>query len=151
VNRIVLALLAGLMLVDAVGAEDAASQLLADARDRWQSTGALSYQYVYQRFCECYRDEPPEIVVTVRNNRVERAVYHYQTTGTAAPADDENLADYYTIDDLFDKLSAAYARGARVEVDYDPDLGYPVRLFIDEFSDFTGEETDLRLSGVEIP
>jgi hypothetical protein len=53
------------------------------------------------------------------------------------------------MDELFDKIAAAYARDAAVRVNYDGSAGYPSSLYIDYLPEMVGEETDLRRIGFE--
>jgi len=122
---------------------------MASAHALWQSAGIDTYRYSYQKYCECYRGEPPMTVVTVRKRRVDQVFHVHDDSDREVPARDGSNDLYWTIDDLFAKLEAAYASEAVVRVDYDPNLGYPVSLFIDYDPGFVGDETDLRLSRFE--
>ncbi len=148
-KRVDLIVLAAMLMPLFAAAQDTAEQQLDAARARWEAADVQSYRYAYQRFCVCYNGEPPEVVVTVNDGRVVQAFSRHEDSAMEIPAGDGRLDLYWTIDELFDRLAAAYARAATVEVEYEPVLGYPLRLFIDDFADFTGEETDLRLTSLE--
>jgi len=122
---------------------------LESARQLWQTAGIDDYRYRYQKYCDCYRGEPPVTVVTVRRGTIERVFHLHDDSNREVPARDGSLDLYWTVPDLFDKLQAAYDLGATVDVDYDSGLGYPARLYIDYDATLIGDETDLRLSGVE--
>jgi len=149
VNRQILIVVAVLLAPVFAAADDAALQQLDSARALWLAADITDYRYTYQRYCVCYKGEPPEIVVTVEDGHVSDAFSRHEDSDTEVPAGDGRLDLYWTIDGLFDKLAAAYARQARVEVEFDPQLGYPLRLYIDDFADFSGEETDYRLTALE--
>jgi hypothetical protein len=138
-----------LLAVAPAGAAEADAERLDAARARWAAAAVSNYVYFYQKHCVCYSGEPPEIVVTVTAGRVSQAFSRDEYSDREVPAGDDRLDLYYTVEDLFAKVAAAYARAARVEVEYDTAFGHPVRVFIDDFADFTGEETDLRLTGFE--
>lgn len=138
------------LAVSATAAADTELDQLVNANGKWIAAEVASYRYVYQKYCVCYSGEPPAVVVTVTRGRVSDAFSRDAETGLETPAGDGRLDLYWTIDDLFEKLSAAMAREAIVTAEYDPELGYPTELFIDDFADFTGEETDLKLTGFEI-
>ena len=121
---------------------DAASRL-------WQGVQSGDYEYRYQKFCECYQGDPPTTVVEVRNGRVDRVYHLHGDSDREVPARDGSDDLYWTVEDLFSKLRTAYSKDATVRVEYDPSRGYPVSLFIDYDASFTGDETDLRLTGFE--
>lgn len=123
---------------------------LAEARALWRASAPAEYVYAYQKYCDCYRDEPPETFVTVAAGEVQRVYHLHHDSPREVPAREGSLDLYWTIDGLFEKLAGAYASGATVTAEYDPTYGYPVRLFIDYDAGFTGDETDLRLTRFEI-
>jgi hypothetical protein len=137
-----------LALLAPAAADDPAA--LDEARTRWNAAAISDYRYSYRKFCVCYNGEPPEVVVTVTGGRVSDAYSRHADSASEVSATEGRLDLYWTMSDLFDKLAAAYARGATVEAEYEPGFGYPVRVFIDDFADFAGEETDVRLTGFEI-
>lgn len=130
----------------AAAAEDA---LLDSARSLWQSAQNGNYRYSFQKYCDCYRGEPPTTVVTVRGGQIRDVFHVHSDSDRQVPAREGSLDLYWTVDDLFGKLEAAYSRNAIVRVEFHPDLGYPVSLYIDYDPDFTGDETDLRLRAFE--
>lgn len=149
VIRSLLLLAAAFLATVSTATADVALEQLDAARERWSEAGIGSYRYTYQKFCACYSGEPPEVVVTVTDGQVTRAYSRHDYSDREVPAGDDRLDLYWTIEDLFRKLDAAYARGVRVEADYDAEFGFPRRVFIDDFADFTGEETDLRFTAFE--
>ena len=52
---------------------------------------------------------------------------------------------FRTIDDLFALVAGALEREAVVRVSYEPELGYPARIYIDYVQDLVGEEVELRV------
>lgn len=137
------------LLANALSASEAALDRLESARTLWQATLTGDYRYRYQKYCDCYRGEPPVTVVTVRGGSIAQVFHLHSDSDREVPARDGSLDLYWTVADLFDKLAKAYALGATVEVEYDASLGYPSRLFIDYDPDLSGDEIDLRLNGVE--
>lgn len=96
------------------GTDDAAGQLAA-ARERWAASSPETYHFVLQDDCgECDPEwaQPRQIVVW-----------------------DGTVLDPTRIDtdigDLFSRLEAAIQDGRAVEVDYEPELGYPTEIWID--------------------
>jgi hypothetical protein len=140
------AALATLSLADEAGLEQ-----LAAARERWLSIQSGDYVYGYRKYCDCNRDQPPETVVTVADGRIVSVSHLHEDTATEVPAREGSLDLYWTIDGLFDKLAAALAGDAVVRVEYEPARGYPTSLYIDYDAALIGDETDLRLTRVQIP
>jgi Family of unknown function (DUF6174) len=132
-------------------ADAAALERLEAARERWQASQTGNYLYGYRKFCDCNRDLPPETVVTVAAGRIVSVSHRHEDTATEVPAREGSLELYWTIDALFDKLAGALAAEAVVRVDYEPERGFPTALFIDYDPAFAGDETDLRLTRVELP
>jgi hypothetical protein len=113
---------------DIVGPRDLAR--LAQARARWDARPFADYSFEIRTFCFC----PPEIGqwtrVSVRNGVV---------VDVDAVEPDPNfpittLVYWQPIDSLFSNLYRAMSSGsfdspyADIEVEYDPELGYPTRI-----------------------
>lgn len=127
----------------------AADEALDAARARWQAAAlSAGYEYGYHKHCECYRDEPPETLVTVRNGRVQDVRHRHADSGTVVRADARNFAAYWTVDELFALVAGALDRGSVVRVSYDDALGYPTKIFIDHDREAIGDELDLELTRV---
>lgn len=131
-----------------VASAAAADADLDAARARWHAARITAYEYGYHKYCECHRDSPPETIVSVRDGNVFRVRHRPAGTATEVPAADKNFAYYWTIDDLFRLLAAAFGRGAEVRAAYDATLGYPRELYIDHDSSYIGDELDIRLTAV---
>ena len=133
-----------------IGALPAAADEAFDAaRARWRAASfPAGYEYGYRKHCECYRDEPPETLVTVRDGRVADVRHRHAGSGTDVPADARNFDAYWTVDDLFDLVATALERGSVVRVFYDDARGYPTKLFIDHDRDAIGDELELELTRV---
>lgn len=140
----------GILIAGLALANEAELDRLNSARQLWTGAHDGDYRYSYQKFCECYPGEPPVTVVTVTGGAVERVFHRHGNSEREVPARDGSFSLYWTVDELFDKLAAAYATDAVVRAEFDPDTGIPVTLFIDYDPGFVGDETDLRLTGVEI-
>ena len=68
-TRLGLILALGLVAQSVSSAADADLERLAAARDRWQAANTGDYVYAYEKYCECYRNEQPQTVVTVSDVR----------------------------------------------------------------------------------
>jgi hypothetical protein len=113
---------------------------------RWAAAGLSSYEYGYNKFCECHRDAPPETVVVVADGAIERVYHVYGDAEREVPARDGSTDLYWTIDDLFRLIEGALERNATVRARYDSALGYPTAVFVDYDADFIGDEIDVRLT-----
>jgi hypothetical protein len=121
---------------------------LEAARARWQGAALDAYEYGYHKFCECYRDSPPETIVSVAAGEVTRVRHRPAGATVEVPAADRNFSYYWTVDGLFALLQSALERGVLVRATYDATLGYPRELYIDYDADFIGDELDLRVTSV---
>ena len=148
---VVIALLAGLGFSAQAAAQVVGLDELNAARALWDSAQNGSYRYSYHKYCDCYRDEPPVTVINVSNGEIERVFHVQPDSDREIPAREGSLSLYWTVDELFDKLETAIAADVMVRAEFDPELGYPSLLFIDYDPEFVGDETDLRLTGVELP
>ena len=133
------ALLPGLALADAA---------LDGARAKWRAAGLAAYEYGLHKYCDCHRENPPETIVSVRGGEVVRVRHRPVGTDVEVPAQDKNLAYYWTMDGVFELIESAEQRGVTVRVDYDPTLGFPRSIYIDYDTNLIGDELDLKLTGV---
>ena len=122
---------------------------LAAARALWQAAQNGDYQFRYQKYCDCDRNEPKVTVVTVSNGVIEDVHHLFAGSENEVPAREGSLAEYWTMDELFDKLEAAYVREVTVRVNFDERFGFPSSMYIDYLADRVGDETDLRRIGFE--
>lgn len=122
---------------------------LESARALWDSAQGGNYRFRYQKYCDCNRNEPKTTVVTISDGTVVSVHHLFAGSDREVPARADSLSEYWTMDDLFDKLAGAYAGDAVVRVDYDADLGFPSTMYIDYRPDLIGEEIDLRGIGFE--
>ena len=121
---------------------------LDGARARWKSAAIASYEYGYNKYCDCHRESPPETVVTVRGGAVTGVRHRPVGTTGEVPAADKNLQYYWTVDGLFDLIASALERGVQVRAAYDAELGFPREIYIDYDTNLIGDELDLRMTGV---
>jgi hypothetical protein len=121
---------------------------LDGARARWQSAAIATYEYGYQKYCDCHRESPPETVVTVRGGTVTGVRHRPAGTTIEVPAAEKNFEYYWTVDGLFDLIASAQERGVQVRAAYDAELGFPREIYIDYDTKLIGDELDVRLTGV---
>jgi hypothetical protein len=119
---------------------------LAQARMIWERSGIDSYQYGYNKFCECHAETPPETLVSIEQGIVTDVRHRMVKTGDVVPAASANFSLYWTVDDLFALLERAANRSAAVQADFDASSGVPQRIFIDYLPDIIGDEVDVRVT-----
>ncbi|OZC02061.1 DUF6174 domain-containing protein [Rubricoccus marinus] len=113
---------------------------LAQARARWEASGADTYTMTLHRSCFCPEDYRGPFDVRVEDDAVASVQFQDQ----ALPTD-----RVVTIDALFELLAEAYASGAaRVDVTYDPELGFPATLYIDRNEMIADEEVGYTVTDV---
>ncbi|HSG66580.1 MAG TPA: DUF6174 domain-containing protein [Gammaproteobacteria bacterium] len=139
-GRCTIGLLAAL-LAQAVG-----SQELDSNRAVWKAAGIESYDYSYQRVCECHPDIPADTIVAVRDGQVAGVRYAREdyVADVELPAD--RWRWFRTIDDLFTLVESAQARTAVVRVSFDERFGYPRAIYIDYVADLVGDEVDMKVT-----
>ncbi|HEX7080954.1 MAG TPA: DUF6174 domain-containing protein [Gammaproteobacteria bacterium] len=140
------ALAAILSLAVAAPAIGAGADELAEYRSLWEAAAVGAYEYGYDKYCECHPESPPETLVTVRGNEVVRVRHEVVGADGFVDAAPESLRWYWTIEGLFDLVEAAGAWAAVVRVDYDAELGYPTRVYVDYDPNLIGDELDVRLT-----
>lgn len=125
-----------------------AGALLTDleaARARWNAAQSGTYSFTYTRDCFCpeeYRGPFEfDIVDGVRT----------QVRFKGEPYFDRALEEFETIDDIFDEVERAIEQGAAsVNVEFDPDLGYPRSVWIDWELQMADEEMGYTVSDVRL-
>lgn len=94
----------------------------ASALARWHRTGLTKYRFKSTQSCFCTVDYTAAMTVTVRSGLVVSVVD--RATGASRP-----LEFRQPIDSVFAMVrQELIARPSRLEVEYDPALGYPRRL-----------------------
>lgn len=145
--------LGGCLLGSSKQAYPEAPLTLAEARARWARVGTPSYTLVYERVCLfCVADARGPFRVTVEGGRVMAVAPVGIATRalSAARADSLRTAYGLRVEDAFDLIAAAYARNADiVRVSYDPFLGHPLGLYVDEDGRAGGTTFGLRITGLE--
>lgn len=126
----------------------AADEALSAARERWSAAGLTAYEYGYRKSCECYNEEPPETLVTVRAGRVLDVRQRHAGSDADVRGPHRNLDVYWTVDGLFELIESALARNGTVRAAYHATLGYPTDIYIDYDADSIGDELELALTRV---
>jgi len=121
---------------------------LSAARNVWRHAALTDYEYGYRKYCACHPDSPPETIVTVRGGTVVGVRHRPVDSTNEVPARAGSLQYYWTIDELFDLIGSAKARGAAVQASYDRERGFPTEIHIDYDKNAIGDELDIVLTTV---
>ena len=119
-----LTLIACLACSDSTSAEDE----LTAARTRWAQEGPRTYVMVLFRSCECTPEMTGPVRVTVANGNILSR--RYTENGTIVSASMSTA--FPDVEGLFDFIEDAQRQNAfRLDVRYDPLLGYPTLISVD--------------------
>jgi hypothetical protein len=133
-------LLAGCWPFGASGQRDA----LDSARSTWESRGFSSYEFRVQRICFCAPPATAPLLVRVQDGRPVSVT----NADTGAPVSPDTGMPL-TVDALFTVLDDAIDRdAARIDVQYDEALGYPLSMYIDYDERIADEEVTYQASGL---
>ena len=125
-----------------------ADELLSANRSLWKAAGIASYEYRYEKTCDCHRDTPAETIVTVENGLVVGVRYDRDDYLQEISVAEDSYRWFRTIDDLFTLVETASRNAATLRVTYEPELGYPAYVYIDYDHAMVGEEVELRVVSV---
>lgn len=107
---------------------DALRAELQESRGRWQREGASDYELTLQRICFCPHELTQPVVVGVRNGRIVTV----RVAATGRPVDPEYVAVYPDVAGLFWIVEDAIdGDAASIDVEYDPQRGFPTRVDLD--------------------
>ena len=120
----------------------------AAARNAWRRAALADYEYGYRKYCACHPDSPPETIVTVRGRAVVGVRHRPVDSTNEVPGKPGSEQYYWTIDDLFELIASARARGAVVRATYDAERGFPREIHIDYDKNAIGDELDVVLTTV---
>ncbi len=117
---------------------------LAAARARWAAARPSSYEFVSSTLCFCPMEITAPVTVTVTGTTVSSRRY----VSTGANVDGRFASSFPTIDGYFAVIDSARTRHpARIDVTYDPALGYPTRIAIDFVLNATDDEITYTIGG----
>jgi hypothetical protein len=135
-----------LTLTSCVSSPDDVSDDVSAQRRKWQSQQITSYRVQSSLSCFCIREATEPVLLEVRN----RALVSVTRVSDGAPVPPSEWADrYYTVDEMFVLIASAERSGAdEVRVSYDPRLGYPTQVFIDQSQQLADEERWFELAGL---
>ena len=139
IRRVATTAIAAILWVAQAGCDNPTAQdtPLRSARAKWASQAPAAYSYIVSRGCFCPVEAIGPVTVLVRNGVVESL--KYTQTGADVPLQYRNW--FPTVEGLFAQIDSARAnRVARLDVTYDPTLGYPTRIDVDVNLNIADEE-----------
>ncbi len=129
----------------ALSRPSAADDELVANRGVWAAAGIASYEYRYEKVCDCHRDTPAETIVTISNGVIVDVRYDRQDYLSEVAVAADNHRWFRTIDDLFTLVETASKTADTLRVAYDQTLGYPAYIYIDYDHAMVGEEVELQV------
>lgn len=112
-------------------------------RAKWESANIHTYQFEYRVSCFCLDEYTlPRLVFVDADQVVSQTVID---THVALPLDDNNAM---SITALFERIALEESRAESLSVEYDPELGYPTLVQVDENKQIADDEYTLYVSNV---
>ncbi|MEP7347567.1 MAG: DUF6174 domain-containing protein [Gemmatimonadaceae bacterium] len=104
---------------------------------KWRDHGFTNYDYVVRNQCFCILGGVP-VRVSVRDGQVVGVVY----VSSGLPLESSLSSSYGDVELLFQLINNAInARAADIKATYDPALGYPADVFIDNIRNAADDES----------
>ena len=114
-------------------------------RGLWEAARIASYEYRYEKVCDCHPETPAETIVTVEDGLVVGVRYDRDDYLSEIPVAEDSYRWFRTIDDLFTLVERAAHSAVTLRVAYEPELGYPTYIYIDYDHAMIGEEIEMRV------
>lgn len=97
-------------------------------RAQWHVAGPEQYEFYFRISCFCADTYTEPFVISVADNRIVGVTR--ERNGEVLPT--ETFARYRTVEALFDLIQKEIGQlPASLSVTYDPELGYPVEIYVD--------------------
>ena len=129
---------------------------IEEREEAWLATRPERYGMVQSRVCECLPEMSGPVYMEVTRRQgatipspVESVTrLEYVLTGHEVP--EPFRAGFFTIQGLFAFARQAAAAGAHVELETDPELGYPTYLFVDPDPTVADDEVAYRVTDLVV-
>ncbi|WP_298613180.1 DUF6174 domain-containing protein [uncultured Thiothrix sp.] len=135
--------------IDQLNGKTTLPQDFLDSRAKWDAatSNAQSVSYTAQNSCFCPPDYTRPMNITEQNGKIIDATY--ADTGEVVPS---YIRDgLLTMNERFDQLEQAYLSGAdRIDVSYDPRLGYPSSVYVDQSFMIADEELSYTIKDLAV-
>ncbi len=105
-------------------------------RDLWEK--ASTSQYILEQTLHCFcpnSGRPAKLIIY--GDQIGYAMF----TDTNEEIPEDQFSRYKSVDDLFDFIDELRKQDPyKLEIEYDPDYGYPTRIYVDRNEQIIGEE-----------
>ncbi len=110
---------------------------------KWQTANIKDYSFIFKQECFCTDEYLKAMYVIVRNNKVDSVTY----AGNNQAVPKEVFNSVLTLGELLEGTSKVEKNDlSKVEGEYDRDLGFPKKLFIDNDINDTNDEVFYEVS-----
>ena len=135
----------GLFGCESLTGPGAERERLRESRSQWRRQGINSYQMRQGNSCFCIPAVRGPALVTVRDGVVTSLVL----VADGEPVPSQFASAYGTVEDLFDRVEDALDQDFdTVMVDYDAQLGRPVRINLDGRTGVADDELMISVDGL---
>ena len=121
---------------------DVLQQELDLHRSQWQEAGIDGYGMRESLSCLCVLPLQGEVDLQVRDGVVVSATY----VESGEAVDSQYVESFLTVEEIFDYIQESILhRPAFMRAEYDPDLGYPVDVYVDSLASVGDDEFGIRV------
>lgn len=135
--------------IDQLSGQANLPQNLIDSRAKWDAATnqGQSTSYTAQSSCFCPQDYTRAMNIVEQDGKIIDATY--SDTGEAVPS--YIREGLLTMNERFDQLEEAYLSDAdRIDVTYDPNLGYPSSVYVDQSFMIADEELSYTIKDLAV-
>ena len=126
---------------------DRLQEELTSNRLIWEAMGPDSYQFEFRRICFCIREFVAPVKIAVRGGTIVDVTF----LESGLEAEEPDPETYETIEGLLELLQEALDRKAfSLQVNYDPNFGYPTDADIDYDARIADEEFGFTVTDLSI-
>ena len=135
-------------LVATIKARTELPAALAAAEAMWKAKRLDVYEFTYKQICFCVPPPPGKPGSEPIVFRVLNGVGYLQAAWADREQARQGLDKFSTVEKQFAYIRAELDKHPfRAEIDYDPDLGYPKRVYIDPLANTADEEYRFEVTG----
>ena len=122
-------------------------QQFENAKGLWQQKTSSNYDYTLKQQCYCLDELTKPLRVSVR----EGTIVAVKNIETAEALPQNYWKDLYTVEAWFTVIEKALAKKAqKIEVIYDPNLGFPATIDIDIHSRLADDDIRASITNVKL-
>ncbi|NEO49518.1 MAG: hypothetical protein F6K55_37625 [Moorea sp. SIO4A3] len=142
-----LGLLVMILPLSACSSDPSPEQQLEQNQERWETQKLDNYRYRLQVACYCIGDVTKPVVVEIRNGETTSIV----AADSGKPVNRKFFDNYDSVSKLFDVVQKAIDQDYyKLDVTYDPTLGYPTKIDMDYRAEIADDERTLTIDNLEV-